>query len=135
MSQLGLQPNSRSAFTSMEAESQTGLPPVTQIADEFGRAVVIDKVRNCDGSFTLTVSSFIDRYAEAVTRLRGISNIWITAEWCQWWLCGGRAFRWVHCPTKETPNNRVHVSDARALDILADSVHAFSLLRLLSHRR
>jgi hypothetical protein len=54
-----------------------GLSPVNRSIDEFGRAVVIDKVRNCDGLFTLTVSSFIDRYAEAVTRLPGIFNIWI----------------------------------------------------------
>jgi hypothetical protein len=57
-----------------------GLSPVNQISDEFRRAVVIDEVGNCDGLFTLTVSSFIDRYAEAITGLPGIFYIWILED-------------------------------------------------------
>src|ERR1039457_3118959 len=57
-----------------------GLSPVNQIADELGRAVVIDKVGHCDGLFTLTVPSFIDRYAKTITRLPGLFYIWILLD-------------------------------------------------------
>ena len=46
-----------------------GLSPVNPNTDEFGRAVVIDKVRNRDGLSTLTMSRLIDRYPEAIARL------------------------------------------------------------------
>src|SRR5271157_2670916 len=57
-----------------------GLPSVNRIIDEFGPAVVVDKVGNCDGLFTLTVSSFIDRYSEAVAGLPCVFYIWVLED-------------------------------------------------------
>jgi hypothetical protein len=54
-----------------------GLSTVNQIIGELGRVVVIDKVANCDSLFTLTISSLINRYPEAVTRLPGVLHVWI----------------------------------------------------------
>src|SRR5882762_9832570 len=46
----------------------------------LGRAVVIDKVGNRCSLFTLTISSLIDRHAEAVTCLPGVFQIFDTVE-------------------------------------------------------
>jgi menaquinone-dependent protoporphyrinogen IX oxidase len=56
------------------------LSPINQITDEFGRVVVIDKVRYGDSLFTLTVSSFINRHAEAVAGLPSVFYIWILVD-------------------------------------------------------
>src|ERR1700737_751169 len=92
---------------------------------------MINKVSNCYSPFTLTIACFVDRYAEAITRLPSVFQIWILLDGANDSFAPDAHPGGFAVPPKELPTIR----SLLPLDILADSGLAWSLLRRLLHRR
>jgi hypothetical protein len=84
---------------------------------------MIDKIGDSDDLFTLTVSSFIDRYTKAIAGLPGVLHIWILLD-CANHGFAANSLAWMFAvPPKKFPTIRAvpPVAEPQISSLIADA--------------